>query len=105
MKNAFLPTQVHYANSKDHKNAVQIAENNSYEAIYFDPKNLDNNKAFMLYETENDFRVLYIEYDSCLDRFHPSEDDTIHVFDKRSTAFRYLEKVSRLNNSRVDTRN
>ena len=94
MKNAFLPTQVHYAFSTEHKNAVQVAENNQYEAIYFDPKNLDNNKAFVLYETEKDFRVLSIEYDSCTDRFHPSESDELHIFTDRKTAFRYLEKRS-----------
>ena len=89
MKNAFLPTHVHYPDSKDFKDAIQVANSNRYEAIYFDPKNLDNDKVFML-------RILRTEYDSCLDRFHSSENDTLHVFETRSSAFRYLQKITKV---------
>ena len=93
---AFLPTHVHYPDSKDFKDAIQVANSNRYEAIYFDPKNLDNDKVFMLFETPNDFRILRTEYDSCLDRFHSSENDTLHVFETRSSAFRYLQKITKV---------
>lgn len=96
MKNAFLPAQVHYTGSKELKEAIEIANSNRYESIFFDPKNMDNDKVFVLYETDTDFRILSTEYDSCLDRFHPKENDSVHIFDSRKTAFRYLEKVSRV---------
>lgn len=96
MRNAFLPKQVHYTGSKELKEAIEIANSNLYESIYFDPKNMDNDKVFVLYETNADFRILSTEYDSCLDRFHPKNTDTLHVFPDRKTAFRYLEKVSRV---------
>ena len=50
----------------------------------------------MLFETPNDFRILRTEYDSCLDRFHSSENDTLHVFETRSSAFRYLQKITKV---------
>lgn len=96
MKNAFLPAQVHYTGSKELKDAIEVANTSRYESIYFDPKNMDNDRVFVLYETPTDFRILTTEYDSCLDRFHPKEKDTVHIFPDRKTAFRYIEKVSRV---------
>jgi hypothetical protein len=96
MTNPFLPISVHYANEPQYKNALEIAMNEKYDCMLFDPKNIETDMVFVLLETENDTRVLHTRYDSCLDRFFPSDSDTLHVFQTRSSAFRYLQKRSRI---------
>jgi hypothetical protein len=96
MTNPFLPISVHYANEPQYKNALEIAMNEKYDCMMFDPKNIETDMVYVLLETENDTRVLHTRYDSCLDRFFPSDSDTLHVFQTRSSAFRYLQKRSRI---------
>ena len=96
MTNAFLPLSVHYANEPQCKNAMENAINEKYDCMLFDPKNIETDMVYVLLETENDTRVLHTRYDSCLDRFFPSDTDTLHVFQTRSNAFRYLQKRSRI---------
>ena len=94
MTNAFLPLSVHYANEPQCKNAMENAINEKYDCMLFDPKNIETDMVYVLLETENDTRVLHTRYDSCLDRFFPSDTDTLHIFQTRSNAFRYLQKRS-----------
>ena len=95
MTNAFLPFAVHYPNDTEYKNAVEMCNSNKYDAIYFDPKHIEDEIVFVILETENDTRILRTHYDTTLDRFFPSENDTLHLFENRSSAFRYLAKVTR----------
>ena len=96
MKNAFLPKSVHYASSKEIKEAYVIAESSEYESMFFDPKDIDNDGVYVIIDAETDFRVLRTQYDSCIDRFFQGENDTLHIFKSRSEAFRYLSKKSRV---------
>jgi hypothetical protein len=96
MTNAFLPLSVHYANEPQCKNAMENAINEKYDCMLFDPKNIETDMVYVVLETENDTRVLHTRYDSCLDRFFPSDTDTLHIFQTRSNAFRYLQKRSRI---------
>lgn len=73
--------------------------NEKYESILFDPKDMDNDWVYVLIESDNEFQVLHTKYDTCLDRFFPSEKDTLHTFDSRATAFRYLTKRTRVRDS------
>jgi hypothetical protein len=95
MTNAFLPLSVHYPNESQYKEAFELCTQGKYESIFFDPKDIENDYCFVILETEKDFRVLYTRYDTCLDRFYNSENDTLHVFESRSVAFRYLAKRTR----------
>jgi hypothetical protein len=75
---------------------MENAINEKYDCMLFDPKNIETDMVYVLLETENDTRVLHTRYDSCLDRFFPSDTDTLHIFQTRSNAFRYLQKRSRI---------
>jgi len=96
MTNAFVPMSVHYSNDPQCKDAMENAINDKYDCMLFDPKNIDTDRVYVLMETDNDTRVLHTLYHPSLHIFFPSDSDTLHIFETRSSAFRYLNKRSRV---------